>query len=177
MDTLQGFPPLLSTSPHTLILGSMPGQLSLQQRQYYAHPRNTFWSIVGEILDFDAELAYSQRVAEITAAGFIVWDVLKHCERQGSLDTAIVASSVVTNDFVALLAAHRDITRIFFNGAKAGKLFNRHVVPTLRAAACVVPDMQQLPSTSPAHAALNRGQKLALWRAIFPPPIPSATPS
>ena len=44
-----------------LILGSMPGAMSLRLQQYYGHPQNAFWRIVGEILGFDATLGYALR--------------------------------------------------------------------------------------------------------------------
>ena len=87
----------------------------MRARQYYAHPRNQFWPIVG-ILGFDPAAAYETRIASLRAAEVALWDVLKSCIRAASLDSAIVPSSVVPNDFAEFLAAHPRIGRICFNG-------------------------------------------------------------
>ena len=84
---LTSFPPIVNDAAHTLILGSMPGELSLQMSQYYAHPRNLFWPIMGELGGFDPTLPYPERIAHIQRVGFALWDVLQHCEREGSLDS------------------------------------------------------------------------------------------
>ncbi|PRC53952.1 DNA-deoxyinosine glycosylase, partial [Mycobacterium sp. ITM-2017-0098] len=72
-----------------LILGNMPGVRSLDEQQYYAHPRNAFWRITGEPLGFDPAAPYPERVAALTGAGVAAWDVLKHCRRIGSLDASV----------------------------------------------------------------------------------------
>jgi hypoxanthine-DNA glycosylase len=159
------FPPIASRTSRVLILGSMPGKTSLQAQQYYAHPRNQFWRIVGEVLGFDPASPYDERVVKLCSAGVALWDVLETCTRVSSLDSAIVASSVVVNEFTEFLAAHPQIRRIFFNGGTAQKLYLRHVRPHLAAD----PEIWQvrLPSTSPAHTARFE-DKLRAWRAIGP---------
>jgi len=147
-----------------LILGTMPGGVSLRERQYYAHPRNGFWRIIGEILGFDPASPYEVRVDSVRSAGIAMWDVLKSCIRPSSMDSAIEASSVVPNDFAGFLAEHPQIRRICFNGARAEALYMRHVRPRLAAS----PEVQhlRLPSTSPANAALPFSAKLQAWQAI-----------
>lgn len=147
-----------------LILGTMPGKASLRAGQYYAHPQNAFWRIIGEILGFDPAGAYDARVASVRSAGVAVWDVLRSCVRASSLDSAIEASSVVPNDFAGLFVEHPQIRGIGFNGAKAEALYLKHVRPRLPAD----PDLQyvRLPSTSPANAALPLSEKVRAWRAI-----------
>ena len=145
-----------------LVLGSMPGVASLRQQQYYAHPRNAFWPIAAEVFGFDAQTDYASRVASLLASGVALWDVLQACERPGSLDANIAVSSIVPNDFAAFFQAYPGIERVCFNGGKAATFYRRHVLPGLT----LPHDIQyvELPSTSPAHAAMSRQDKLAIWR-------------
>jgi len=162
---ITGFPPVIAADARVLILGSMPGQASLDATQYYAHPRNAFWPIVCRLLNARPEISYEQRLALIKANRIALWDVMRHCERAGSLDSAIAPSSVVANDFVAFLAENPSIRHLFFNGAQAEASFKRHVAPLL-SSHCIELAMCRLPSTSPAHAALTFEQKLAQWRRL-----------
>lgn len=166
MAQIYSFPPIESRPSRILILGTMPGKVSLRERQYYAHPQNAFWRIMGEILGFDPASPYHARVAAVQFAGIAIWDVLRSCVRPSSLDSAINASSVVPNDFPAFLAEHPQIQRICFNGAKAEALYMKHVRPRLAAN----PDVQhlRLPSTSPANASWSLSEKLRAWQAIVP---------
>jgi len=142
----------------------MPGIKSLQEQQYYAHPRNAFWPIMASLYDVDLSLDYAARCQQLRQNQIAVWDVLKSCRRQGSLDQAIEADSIVANDFNSFLRQHSEIQRIFFNGAKAEQVFKRHVLPTLNVEQPL--SFQLLPSTSPAHAALSFDDKLNLWQII-----------
>jgi TDG/mug DNA glycosylase family protein len=162
---VQSFPPIATRWSRVLILGTMPGKVSLRERQYYAHPQNAFWRIVGGILGFDPAGPYDVRVASVQSAGIAVWDVLKSCIRESSLDSAIEPASVVPNDFAAFFADHPKIGRICFNGAKAEALFMKHARPTLVAG----PELQylRLPSTSPANASWSLPEKLRAWQAIM----------
>jgi TDG/mug DNA glycosylase family protein len=161
---VESFPPIVSDSSRVLVLGTMPGIASLRARQYYAHPQNLFWRIMGTILGFDPTQPYPSRVEAVRSAEIAVWDVLKSCTRESSLDSAIVGSSIVPNDLPAFLAAHTRLRRVCFNGAKAEVLYTRHVRPNL----AQVPTIEylRLPSTSPANASVSRADKLRAWRAI-----------
>jgi hypoxanthine-DNA glycosylase len=147
-----------------LILGSMPGVASLTAGQYYAHPRNQFWPIMGALFGAHPTLPYAERLAVLTRAGIALWDVLSSCERRGSLDSAIDARSAQANDFARFLDGHPGITRIGFNGALAETCFRRDVLPSLRPL-----DSVRLPSTSPAHAGMSAADKLQAWRAALQP--------
>lgn len=154
-------PPVADGSSRVLILGSMPGIASLKARQYYAHPRNAFWPIMGDLVGAAPALPYDRRRAALLKAGIALWDVLACCFREGSLDSAIVGEEV--NDFAAFLAAHPGIGRICFNGAKAAASFARGVDPAALPRPVAT---HRLPSTSPAHAGMDRAAKLAAWRAV-----------
>jgi double-stranded uracil-DNA glycosylase len=161
MPRARSFPPLARADARVLILGSMPGAESLRRREYYAHPHNQFWPIMGALFGARRELPYDARVERLLERRIAVWDVLKHCERAGSLDSSIVRGSEVVNDFGAFFRAHPGIGAIFFNGGKSESVFRREVTLPARGLRCT-----RLPSTSPAHAGLSRAAKLAAWRRI-----------
>ena len=158
-----GFSPIASKNSQILILGSMPSIKSLDQQQYYAHPRNAFWPILSTLCKMEENLTYAQRCQQLIKHQFAVWDVLQSCQRQGSLDANIDPRSVIVNDFTLFFQHHPHIRRIFFNGTKAQQLFKQYVLITLEHQHTEIL-RQRLPSTSPAHASLNFEQKLALWQ-------------
>lgn len=164
MSRLEGFPPIAAADAHTLILGSMPGAASLAAGEYYAHPRNGFWTIVCAVLGIDATLPYAERARGFAERGYALWDVLGACRRQGSLDARIEADSIEVNDFAGFFAAHPHIERVFFNGTTAEACFRRHVAPGLGVRFGV--DCRRLPSTSPANASITYAAKLAAWQEI-----------
>lgn len=161
LKPLQSLAPVVNTDARVLILGSMPGAASLAQQQYYAHPRNAFWPIMASLYGFAADLPYAIRLQQLTAQGVALWDVLAHCERQGSLDSAI--RNEQANDFDSFFTSHPHIHLIAFNGGKALQSFQKHVEPHL---VRPIPHLLALPSTSPAYAAMPFSQKLQLWQQI-----------
>ncbi|MEM7407854.1 MAG: DNA-deoxyinosine glycosylase [Pseudomonadota bacterium] len=163
-DLARSFEPIARPDARVLVLGSMPGQDSLKAQQYYAHPRNAFWPIMGTLLGFDAGLPYEQRCAALTANGIALWDVLRECERPGSLDAAIVDATATVNDFPGLFDSCPVIDAVCFNGAKSEQMFRRHALPRLAGRRL---QLTRLPSTSPAHASLNFEAKLDAWRAVL----------
>jgi hypoxanthine-DNA glycosylase len=163
MSQVSSFPPVAAPDARVLILGSMPGEASLRAGQYYAHQRNAFWRIMGDLLGAGAELPYVDRLARLQAAGIALWDVIADCRRSGSLDADIVKESVRANDFSGFLAAHPGVERVYFNGGAAETNFRRHVLPNLPGTTL---RMLRLPSTSPAHAARSYAEKLAAWSVI-----------
>lgn len=158
---VRGFPPIAAPDARILILGSMPGIASLEAAQYYAHPRNAFWPIMGALFGAGPEQPYADRTACLKAQRVAVWDVLQLCVREGSLDADIRAE--VPNDFAAFFAAHPRIRRIGLNGGKAAASFRKHAAMHMPVGAEAV----ILPSTSPAHAARSLETKLSLWRAAL----------
>jgi double-stranded uracil-DNA glycosylase len=165
---IRSFAPIARRDARILLLGSMPGAASLAAGRYYAHPRNAFWRILGELLGFDPQAPYPARARALRAAHVALWDVLHSCLRRGSLDTMIVNDSETANDFHAFFRAHPRIDTVCFNGAKAEASFRRHVLPGIGAGLRPGLRYLRLPSTSPAHAGLSYERKLAAWRAILP---------
>ncbi|MDX8391733.1 MAG: DNA-deoxyinosine glycosylase [Mariprofundaceae bacterium] len=158
-----GFPYCADKNARVLILGSMPSRKSLAEQQYYAHPRNAFWPMMGELFDFDAALPYETRLQCVKNNNIALWDVARQCIRPGSLDADI--RDVKANDFKPFFASHRQIRHVFFNGRKAESLFLNMVQAQL-------PLPYQsfkrtlLPSTSPAHAAISFAEKLVTWKSV-----------
>jgi hypoxanthine-DNA glycosylase len=161
----RGFPPIAAPDARVLILGSLPGQVSLARRQYYAQPQNAFWRIMGVLFGAGHELPYEERKSRLVAHHVAVWDVCKAAAREGSLDAAIDLATVIPNDFGAFFRAHPAIGLVCTNGGTATRLYQRLVAPRLPAASRFVP-LQPLPSTSPAHAAMRFEQKLDRWRIV-----------
>lgn len=164
MPLLQGFPPVVGDAARVLILGSMPGQASLDAQEYYAYKQNAFWRIMGDLIGAGPALPYGQRLARLKSAGIALWDVMAACERKGSLDADIVAGSIQPNDFAGFFAEHPAISHVFFNGAAAETSFRRLVLPGLADRGL---HLLRLPSTSPAHAASAYADKLAAWSLVL----------
>jgi hypoxanthine-DNA glycosylase len=161
----RGFPPVADSNARTLVLGSFPGQRSLQAGEYYAHPQNAFWKLIEQLYGVASPQPYSGRVKILTDHRIALWDVLSAAERPGSLDSSIVHATARANDFNAFFRSHPQIRQVYFNGRKAEALFRRFVSPTLE-------DVRQelryecLPSTSPAHAGMTFARKLEHWSRI-----------
>jgi len=164
MSHVHGFPPVCGSHPHTLILGSMPGRESIARQRYYAHPRNSFWPILAEVLGIDAR-DYQGRTDDVMLKGFAIWDVLQACFRRSSLDSDIDDGSIVSNDFKSFYQQYPRIKRVFFNGAKAESMYLKYVLPGLRDLHSGI-SMQRLPSTSPAHASMTVAEKCHAWKII-----------
>lgn len=148
---------MIGGKPRLLVLGSFPGEASLAQGRYYAHPRNQFWPIVGDLLGEPlAGLDYALRLERLIARGVALWDVLGACRRDGSLDASIRTPRA--NDLDALLRASPTLGAVAFNGTTAA-----------RAEAAIAASglaTYRLPSTSPAHAGLAPTAKLQRWRVL-----------
>ena len=158
-----GFPPVSRGDARVLILGSLPGERSLRLGQYYAHRANRFWWIMACLVGAAPELPYPTRLDRLRAHRIALWDVCAAAMRPGSLDANILSPSVEANDFAGFLGHHPEIRLICFNGGAAAGLFRRKVTAALPSGVRT----RQLPSTSPAHAALRPEEKLALWRAAL----------
>lgn len=161
-----GFEPVARSDARLLILGSLPGKVSLERGEYYAQPRNAFWRIMGELFGALPNLPYNDRLCLLKKNRIALWDVCAAGERIGSLDSAILPSSVEANDICEFLRTHVGIGLVCFNGKKAKEIYDQRVVlkpPTLFERIW----FEVLPSTSPAHAAMSYEQKLSRWRLVL----------
>jgi TDG/mug DNA glycosylase family protein len=155
----RGLAPVWEADTRVLVLGSFPGVASLAAGQYYAHPRNHFWPLMGELLRLPLPaLTYDQRLHALTGAGVGLWDTIVGCRREGSLDGAI--REPVWGDPAAALAAAPKLALVCFNGRTAARALPRWRDAGLATLA--------LPSTSPAYT-LPLAAKLEAWRAAVAP--------
>ena len=165
MPSLKSFNYVASESALILILGSMPGIESLNQQQYYAHPRNLFWEFMGEMFDFDEALPYQDRLNLLKHNKIALWDVVSECRRKGSLDSNIDISSTEVNDFSLFFKRYTRIHAVFFNGRKSEELFNRFVIKPLPPLPISL-NYYSIPSSSPANASMNKQIKFEKWLQI-----------
>ncbi|HSC23998.1 MAG TPA: DNA-deoxyinosine glycosylase [Casimicrobiaceae bacterium] len=152
----RGLAPVIAADARVLILGSFPSEASLAARQYYAHPRNHFWPILGEVLGEPlAAVPYAERLARVKAHRVAIWDTIVECEREGSLDTAI--RNAERGEIRRVRRIARGLRAVCFNGKTAARA---------RAAwAEAGYDTIVMPSTSPAYT-LPLREKLMQWRAL-----------
>jgi hypoxanthine-DNA glycosylase len=161
----RGMPPFADARTRVLVIGTLPGQMSLAARQYYAQPHNAFWRVIEDLCGVPRSLPYRARVATLLERGIGLWDVCASACRPGSLDASIARDTIVANDFARLFCRWPGIERLCFNGATAAGLYRRLVLPTLDDAARSMSTVV-LPSTSPAHAGMPYAQKLARWSVL-----------
>jgi hypoxanthine-DNA glycosylase len=154
----RSFPPIIGADPHALVLGTLPGEESLRQVRYYAHPRNLFWPIIHALFGATPSEIYEEQLAFVIGRRIALWDVCAAAERRASLDTEIRRE--VPNTIDALLDANPSVRTVAFNGGTARRLFDRHFA---RRPGLIY---LHLPSTSPAHASRSFAEKLALWQAL-----------
>lgn len=155
----KGFPPIVDAGIETLILGSFPSVASLGKAQYYGHPQNQFWRLVGAVIDEPlADMDYEERKHALLRRRIGLWDIIGTCARKGSLDSNI--RDPRHNDFSRVTRIAKKLRRVCFNGQTAGKmepLFNDRGYETL-----------VLPSSSPANT-MRFELKLLQWRQIVVP--------
>jgi TDG/mug DNA glycosylase family protein len=164
-NRVHSFDPISDAASRVLILGSMPGNASLHAGQYYAHPQNVFWKILGVLLGFDPSTPYERRVEFLRANGIALWDVMQSCIRASSLDSDIEEASIVANPFCDFLKRHPQIHTVCFNGAKAEASWQKHVIETLPEDCKIA--YHRLPSTSPANASIRYEHKFEAWKAAL----------
>lgn len=166
MSHAVGFEPVAQGDARVLILGSMPGQQSLARQEYYGNAQNSFWRIMQTLFNAPAKQSYESNRAMLIRHRIALWDVIDSCSRPGSLDSSIVAKTIVANNFARFFAGHPHIATVFFNGARAAEEFRKRVLPDVSES---YPKIQyvRLLSTSPANARYSYEQKLANWSYVL----------
>ncbi|WP_334135230.1 DNA-deoxyinosine glycosylase [Tepidimonas sp.] len=155
---LRGLSPIWGPGTRLLVLGSFPSVASLQAGQYYAHPRNHFWTILGTLWDLPlVQWPYERRVNALLAHGLGLWDVYAECEREGSLDSAIRAPRL--NDLSRLRQYCPALQAVAHNGGESWRC--ARYTRTLGVA------VQRLPSSSPANASWSLPRKIAAWAEVL----------
>lgn len=157
----QAFAPLESDNTRVLVLGSMPSQKSLELQQYYGHPQNAFWKIVGVLTGVTHDAEYEQRTRALLDKGVSVWDTIASCHRPGSLDADIDISTVSINDFGGFFERHPKLQVVLFNGQASSKTFQKHLGKTFLLERGLASSV--MPSTSPAYAAMSLAEKQSIW--------------
>jgi hypoxanthine-DNA glycosylase len=155
----RSFAPVVDRHIRLLVLGSLPGQVSLAHSRYYAHPQNQFWRLIGKVIGADlAHMEYTQRLQTLLAHRIGLWDVVAEAHRDGSLDSKIRGHS--GNDIVALAATLPELCAIAFNGGTAAKIGMRHLGEHAAHYRIFT-----LPSSSPAYT-LSFEEKFLAWQAL-----------
>mgnify|MGYP001567098929 FL=1 len=152
------FAPISNNETQILILGSLPGEKSLQMAEYYAHPQNRFWRVLAKLTNSPLPIDYGEKIDLLLKNNLGVWDVVKTAKRIGSLDTNILDE--VPNDLEGFIEDHPNLEVIVFNGSKSQKLFDKYFIrePNLK--------YLELPSTSPANATYNFERLCERWLQI-----------
>jgi hypoxanthine-DNA glycosylase len=159
MSLKSAFPPHVDANTRLLILGSLPGDVSIARGEYYAHRGNAFWSLLGDILGEPLrETPYPQRLVRLRAHGVGLWDVVAQAERIGSLDSAIRSAEL--RDLATFVTALPALRAVAFNG-KTAALHGRRQLGEVESLTLI-----DLPSSSGANASVSRAAKIAAWARL-----------
>lgn len=102
-------------------------------------------------------LPYDARLTALLGAGLGLWDTVASARRRGSLDTAIRDAEHAP--LAALIATLPTLRTVAFNGGTSARIGRR----LLADAALPLID---LPSSSPAYAAMPLAEKCRRWRIL-----------
>jgi double-stranded uracil-DNA glycosylase len=153
------FPPVIRADTRLLVLGSLPGAVSLARQRYYAHPRNLFWRLIGAVIECDlTALDYEARLEALLAAGVGLWDTVAAATRVGSLDADIRLHEA--SDLAALAETLPSLRAVAFNGGTSARIGRKQ----LHGVSGLV--LVDLPSSSPAYASLSFERKRDAWLAL-----------
>ena len=151
------FDPIVFKDTETLILGSFPSIKSFENNFNYAHPRNQFWKILEALTDYPINNR-DQKIWLLKASKIGLWDMIKQCQRQNSLDSSLEEEEV--NDLPAFLDAHPSITKVAFTGKKSQALFETHF-------GYLEIERVYLPSPSAAYAKMPIAEKIDIYKTLL----------
>ena len=162
MNNCKSFKPSIDNNSRILILGSMPGVKSLEEQQYYAHPQNRFWKVMASICNEPKlyEFAYDLKLKTLLNSNIALWDTIKSCKREGSLDSDI--QNETPNDIKGLLKNYPNIKTICLNGNKSYSAFKKYFPDLLEKYNC-----HKMPSTSPANARYSLYILIKEWSKVL----------
>lgn len=152
----KAFPPVVNPDSKILILGTMPGEKSLQLQEYYGNKGNQFWKLLFAMFGVEATHDYNEKLQLLQRNQIAVWDVLAGCERKGSLDSNI--KNEIPNDFNVFYKDHPDIRHVFFSSKNAAAYYDKYI------GRCQGIAYETLPSPSGANATMSFAEKLAVWK-------------
>ena len=161
MRNCKSFKPSVDYNSKVLILGSMPGVKSLYEQQYYAHPQNRFWRVMSVICNEPKlyEFDYDLKLKTLLKNNIALWDTIKTCKREGSLDSGI--QNEIPNDINGLLKKYPNIKTICLNGNKSYSALKKYFPDLLQKYTCY-----KMPSTSPANARYSLNKLIDKWNLI-----------
>lgn len=151
---------MFDAKSQVLMLGTMPSPKSREQGFYYGHPQNRFWKVLAAVLDTEVPQTIPEKKQLLLTHHIALWDVLASCTIAGASDASIRDSK--PND-IAQLCTAAPIKKIFCTGAKAAQLYRKLCEPAVHL------PCEQLPSTSPANAAMKLPDLVEVYRAALLP--------
>lgn len=135
MERIEGLEPFIPDECRVLILGSMPSVKSLEKSFYYANPQNRMFKLLniyyeakqqGHSIEVGSPVADPKKVLSTTECQEVLhtlkigmYDVVKSCVREGSLDSAI--KDVEYADILGLLQKHPTVSAVITAGGFASK--------------------------------------------------------
>ncbi|SMP38277.1 DNA-deoxyinosine glycosylase [Anoxynatronum buryatiense] len=153
------FAPIEDQNIITLILGTMPGDKSLEYGEYYKNPRNRFWKIIAAITKNDLPETYQDKKMLLLKTNIGVWDVAHTAIRKGSLDRDMEVQE--PNDIGSFIAGHKHLKTIVFNGLESEKLYDRFFERSRKI------KYVSLPSSSSANAGISFKLICEKWKQIL----------
>lgn len=157
--TKTSFAPISNSDTTILILGTMPGDKSIELGEYYGHSRNKFWKVISTITENDLPESYNDKKTLLLKTRIGIWDVAHNAIRKGSLDSAI--ENEQPNEIIDFIKIHHNLKLIGFNGTKSQALYDKYFEREFGIKYIL------LPSTSPANTGIDFDGICRKWKQIL----------